>query len=329
MSLRIIRAGVFDTIQDTGRFGFQHIGVNPGGAMDRFSLQLANAILGKDLDAAAFEFHFPAPQILFEKETVICITGADFYPTINNKAIPSHHPVVVSEHSLLKFEKLQSGARTYMSVLGDLSIDKWMKSYSTNVKAGFGGFQGRTLSRYDGVGFAFTKGIDRIIKEKEFMVLPWKANEVVENRNEIDCIIGNEWNWLDQEMQGEFQDHWYQLTNDADRMGYRLAGPKLIPRIKEQLVSSPASFGTIQLLPAGQLIILMADHQTTGGYPKIAHVISAHLPTLAQKKPNDVMKFRVTNLDSAEEKIQRQQKYLNEIQIACKFRMQNLLNADM
>ena len=107
-------------------------------------------------------------------------------------------------------------------------------------------------------------------------------------------------------------------------MGYRLAGQKLESREKEQLVSSAVSFGTVQLLPGGQLIILMADHQTIGGYPRIAHVIAAHLPILAQKEPNHVMQFRLTNLDSSEAKIVKQQKYLREIQIACKFRIESL-----
>jgi antagonist of KipI len=115
------------------------------------------------------------------------------------------------------------------------------------------------------------------------------------------------------------------VTNDADRMGYKLAGQKLESKEKEQLVSSAVSFGTVQLLPGGQLIILMADHQTIGGYPRIAHVIAAHLPILAQKEPNHVMQFRLTNLESSEAKIVKQQKYLREIQIACKFRIESLI----
>ena len=329
MSLRIIRAGLLDTIQDTGRNGYQQYGINPGGAMDLYSAQLANALLGNALEAAVIELHFPAAQVLFEKDTIICIAGADFSPTVNNKPVPLHHPIAVSENSLLKFERLQSGARAYLSLYGGLKIEKWLNSYSTHLKAACGGFQGRALARYDGIDYSSTLAIHKILGDKEFLVLPWKANETVENSNEIECVIGNEWFWLSREMQEEFQGHWYQITHQSDRMGYRLAGMKLEATIGEQLVSSAVSSGTVQLLPSGQLIVLMADHQTTGGYPRIAHIISAHLPILAQKKPNDVMRFSLTDLTRAEEKLEKQQKYLLEIQIACKFRMQNLLYADL
>ncbi len=326
MSLRIIKAGLFDTIQDTGRNGFQHLGINPAGAMDRFSAQLANALLGKDLDEAVIEMHFPAGQFLFEKDAVISLTGADFSARINGKAIPLDHPVAVRENSLLQFNHPESGARCYMAVWNELSIDKWLDSYSTSQRAGAGGYQGRAFQRYDQVGFRKPLVLEKILKGKEFLVLPWKSQEAVEkNRNEIQFIIGSEWFWLEKEMQEAFQNHWYQVTNESDRMGYRLAGPVLNTSVQEQLVSTAASFGTVQLLPSGQLILLMADHQTTGGYPRIAHVISAHLPLLAQKKPNDVMRFMITDLNTAEEKMERQQKYLHEIQIASKFRMKTMI----
>lgn len=232
MSLRIIKAGLLDTIQDTGRYGYQHFGINPGGAMDRFSAQLANALLGKSLDAAVIELHFPSAQILFEKETIICITGADFVPTINNKPVSLNHPIALNENTLLKFERLQSGARTYISVLGDLIIDKWLDSYSTHLKASAGGYKGRSLARYDGIDFKSTPGLKKLLNENEFIVLPWTTNETVDNRNEIECIIGSEWHWLDKEMQEVFQNHWYQITMDADRMGYRLAGPRYFSACK-------------------------------------------------------------------------------------------------
>ena len=329
MSLRIIRTGILDTVQDTGRWGYQHLGINPGGAMDRFSACLANALLGNELHRPVFEFHFPAAQILFEEDTIICITGGDFSPTINNDPVPLHHPVVVGANSLLRFNHLVSGARAYVSVMHDLSLQEWNGSYSTNLKAGVGGLEGKPFSRYDAISFENRIALQEILKDKDFVVLPWKANETVDNRNEIEFVIGSEWHWLDREMQEEFQGHWFQITNEADRMGYRLAGCRLKANSDEQLISSAACFGTVQLLPDGQLIILMADHQTTGGYPKIAHVISAHLPILAQKKPNDVMRFVMTDLTTAEAKMERQQKYLGEIQIACKFRIENLLHADL
>lgn len=297
--------------------------------MDKFSMQLANALLGKELNLPVFEIHFPASQILFEKETIICITGADFVPKINEQDIPLHHPVAINKKSVLKFEKLQSGSRCYISFLNELKLDKWMKSYSTNLKAGTGGIGGRSLLKNDVIHFQNEWNLSGLLHERAFVVLPWKASDVVDTRNEIEFIIGSEWHWLKKEAQDMFQDQWFQITNEADRMGYQLAGQSLETKTNDQLVSSAVCFGTVQLLPSGQLIILMADHQTAGGYPRIAHVISAHLPILAQKKPNDVMRFKMTSLEEAEKKLLNQKKYLQQLQIACKFRMEEFLDAHL
>ena len=329
MSLRIIRQGVLDTVQDLGRYGHQYLGINCNGAMDKFSMQLANALLGKELNSPVFEIHFPSSQILFEKETIICISGADFLPTINDKSVPLHHPVAVSKRSILKFEKFQTGARCYIAVLNELKLDKWMNSYSTNLKSNTGGFQGRSLLKNDVILFQNGLNISNLLHEKDFVVLPWKANDVVDLRNEIEFIIGSEWHWLTKEAQEVFLEHWFQITNEADRMGYQLAGQSLEQKSKDQLVSSAVCFGTVQLLPNGQLIILMADHQTAGGYPRVAYIISAHLPVLAQKKPNDVLRFKMTSLEEAEKKTAQQKKYLHQLQIACKFRMEEFLDAHL
>jgi antagonist of KipI len=329
MSLKIIRQGVLDTIQDSGRFGYQYLGINCNGAIDKFSMQLANALLGKELNAPVIEIHFPASQILFEKETIICITGADFLPAINGQPIPLHHPIAINKRSILKFEKLQTGARCYIAILNELKLSNWMNSYSTNLKANAGGYEGRGLLKNDVILFKNGINVSNLLHERDFAVLPWKASDVVDTRNEIEFIIGSEWHWLKKDSQDLFQNQWFQITNEADRMGYQLAGQNLEVRISDQLVSSAVCFGTVQLLPNGQLIVLMADHQTAGGYPRVAYVISAHLPILAQKKPNDVIRFKMTSLEEAEKKLLNQKKYLQQLQIACKFRMEEYLNAHL
>jgi antagonist of KipI len=329
MSLKIIRQGVLDTVQDLGRYGHQHLGINCNGAMDRFSMQLANALLGKDLNAPVLEIHFPCSQILFEKEAIFCITGGDFHPTINGQPVPLHHPIAVNKKTVLRFEKLQSGARCYISFFNELKLEKWMNSYSTNLKAGAGGYKGRNLLKDDILLFNNGLNISNLLHGADFTVLPWKASDVVDTRNEIEFIIGSEWHWLAGESQEVFVEQWFQITNEADRMGFQLAAQNLKTKHSDQLVSSAVCFGTVQLLPNGQLIILMADHQTAGGYPRIAYVISAHLPILAQKKPNDVIKFKMTSLQEAEKKMHNQKKYLHQLQIACKFRIEEFLNAHL
>ena len=325
MSLRIIKPGLLDTLQDTGRYGSQHLGVNPSGTMDRYSSRLANALLGKELDRAVIEMHYPAAQLYFDAPTIIAICGADFTPVVNGQPIPLHHAIAVNKNSLLQFKGMKSGSRCYLSVLQEIGGEPWLNSASTNLQAGLGGYNGRSLQRYDELRFEEIPGIERMLGRKEQMILPWTAMDVIEIRNEVQFIIGSEWHWLSRQAQTTFQQHFFQITNYADRMGFQLAGPELELSAREQLVSSAVSFGTIQILPGGQLMILMADHQTTGGYPRIAHIISAHLPLVAQKLPNDYLQFHMTDLTTAEEKNVRQKKYLHEIQIACKFRVEELV----
>ncbi|HEU4471010.1 MAG TPA: biotin-dependent carboxyltransferase family protein [Flavisolibacter sp.] len=322
MSLRITRTGLLDTVQDGGRMGYQHLGIGPGGPMDRFSARLANALLGKPLDSPVIELHFPAATLLFEKPAIICLCGADFMPCINGEPVPMHHPIVVNSQAVLSFEKKLQGTRVYLALLAPLVLESWLGSYSTSIIAGTSGW----LKKDDSLYWEEISLPAKCLQQK-FTVLPWKTNDTVDWRNEVEFIMGSEWHWLSPAAKEQFQHGFFQLTKDSDRMGFRMAGQKLEtgPEI-ETLVSSAVSFGTVQLLPDGQLIVLMADHQTTGGYPRIAHVISAHLPILAQKGPSDIVQFRMTSLEAAEQKLLKQQKYLEQLQIACKFRIENLLH---
>ena len=326
MSLQIIKAGILDTIQDQGRFGYQHLGINPGGAMDRFSAQIANSLLGKELNAAVIEMHFPAAKILFDKETIICITGADFTPKINKKNIPLHQPVLVNKNTELRFEKKISGARCYLSLLPDIAMDKWLNSYSTNLVAQAGGYQGRALQKGDKLNFKNNAEFKNSLNQKDFLKLPWRATEIIQSKKEIRFIKGNEWEWLTENAKEIFAKSNYKILNNSNRMGYRLQGNALNVQEDKQLISSGVTFGTIQLLPDGQVIILMADHQTTGGYPRVGHVISADLPSLAQCNPGDEINFIEAEIAAAEELFIQQQRNLLQMQTASKFKIEKYVS---
>lgn len=325
MSLTIIKAGVLDTIQDTGRYGFQGVGINPGGAMDRFSACLANCLLGKSLEQPLIEMHFPAATIQFNKAAAICITGADFTPAIDHQPVSVHQPIVVNKGALLEFKKVKSGARCYLAVLQDLHLQEWLGSFSTNIKAKAGGLDGRALKNGDVIDFNDLEGTAGYLKGKNMKVLPWFVlpNSATAT-GKLEVIEAKEWGWLTEESKQLFIRNSFTISNVADRMGYRLKGNKLEIKKQKQLVSSGVSFGTIQLLPNGQLIILLADHQTTGGYPRIANITSAHLPTIAQMKPNDPLFFSVTDVHSAEQKLIQQHNYLLSVQYASSFKMKHL-----
>jgi antagonist of KipI len=326
MSLNVIKAGLFDTIQDTGRTGAGHLGINPSGAMDPYAARMANALIGKELNEAVLEMHYPAPHLLFREPSLICLTGADFKPVLENRDLPLNHPVLVPKGAILHFEKLVSGARCYLSTWQGFDLKKWMDSYSTNTKAGAGGWSGRTLQTGDQLPLnrSFLPGC---LQVKEPHILPWTAApDKEEAEGQLAFIPGREWNWLTPESQEAFLSTDFQITPEADRMGYRLSGPVLTVSHQEQLVSSAVGFGTIQLLPSGQPVVLMADHQTTGGYPRIGHLISAHLSRLAQKKTYEQVRFYIADMALAQKTQMEKHKNLRLLQYACKMKMEKLLH---
>ncbi|MBC7950030.1 MAG: biotin-dependent carboxyltransferase family protein [Chitinophagaceae bacterium] len=331
MNLRIIKAGVQDTIQDMGRHGWQHLGINTGGAMDKLSARLANILVGNELDEAVIELHFPAGAFFFEQPSLIALSGADFSATINGEEIPPLRPIIVSKYSILQFHRVERGARAYLAVHGGLDVPTWLNSRSTHLKAGVGGFAGRALQKDDEIGFRTPVDLCPLLGKREFDILPWKTDNVWKDdmrAKEILVLPGNEWDRLTDPSKEMFFDRAFLISNHSDRMGYRLKSEQLSTHTQEEVVSSAVSFGTVQLLPDGQLIVLMADHQTTGGYPRVAHVISVHHSRLAQMKPGDLFIFRFTDLDTAHDLLVKQQQHLLQLQTACKFKLEQLIHVN-
>lgn len=340
MSLQIIKAGILDTIQDGGRHGFQHLGINPTGAMDQYAMQVANALVGNRLDEAVIEMHFPASAFLFGYPSLIALSGADFSATINGDAVLQLHPIRVNKNDVLQFHRPVQGARTYLAIAGGMHIKKWLGSQSTHLKAKTGGYQGRNLHKGDEI--LFRQSFPATPAKSEFVVLPWKADmnclpaetsvfvnttsggfvkARIDDTNELLVLPGNEWDRLTTESKENFLMTSFVITQQSDRMGYRLNNIPLPVMTNEEVVSSAVSFGTVQLLPDGKLIILVADHQTTGGYPRVAHVISAHQSRLAQLKAGDKLHFRFTDKQTAEELWIKQQQHLLQLKNACTFRL--------
>ncbi|HMU46567.1 MAG TPA: biotin-dependent carboxyltransferase family protein [Chitinophagaceae bacterium] len=331
MSLRIIKAGVMDTIQDAGRYGFRHLGINPAGSMDQYAMRIANILVGNKPGEPVIELHFPASAIFFEQPALIAITGGDFTPTVNAENIPLLQPVLINRFGILQFEGMRSGSRAYVAIRGGLKISKWLNSYSTHLRAIAGGFNGRILAKDDEIGISqLDESYIRAIEKKEFLVFPWKADNKNDQSasNEILILPGNEWDLLTNESKDKFLGQTYTITANSDRMGYRLDSKELLSVLSNQdMISSAVSFGTVQLLPDGKLIVLMADHQATGGYPKLAHVISAHHSRLAQMKAGDRFNFSITDLQDAEDMFIAQQQHLIQLENGCRYRLEQFLKS--
>ena len=329
MSLKIIKAGIADSIQDAGRFGFQHLGINPGGTADSIAATVANALVGNESDAAILEQHYPASSIHFTENTCIAISGADFGAAIEAVLLPLNTPIIIKKNAVLVFgKKSEWGCRSYLSAHGGFDVPKWLNSFSTNTHAKAGGFKGRNLKKDDLLNNTDTKTAEdynRLLKERNFFAFPWytAVDNFYRNGNTIRIIKGHEFERLTSESKNELLSGNYTIGTQSNRMGYRMQGATLNVTDTQQLLSTAISCGTVQLLPDGQMIILMTDHQTTGGYPRIAHVIAADLPTLAQKNVRQTIQFSLISHEEAEEIYLRQQKYLKQIAEICRITFKN------
>lgn len=318
--LTVEKAGWLDTVQDLGRFGQQRLGINPCGAMDGYALQLANILIGNLPGEAGLELHFPASVFKVEHPLLIALAGADFDARLNGESIPLLHPVKVLENDILHFAALKNGYRCYMAVEGGFHLSAGGYSASTHLKAGYGGLEGRALQKGD-----VLKSSDEADSSRSRGVLNWTIDPCYEETiKEVRFIPGHEWNRLTNSQQQIFVSQTYRLDNRSDRMGCRLAGDPLIFSTSEELVSAAVSFGTIQLLPDGSPIVLMADHQTTGGYPRIGHVIHADLSKMAQSRPGDAIQFKQVTQKEAESSFIRQQEYILHLSKVCRLKLSGI-----
>jgi antagonist of KipI len=318
MSIVCLTKNLLATVQDLGRNKFRRFGINQNGAMDKAAVRIINILLGNDENEGVLEMHFPAPQILFEKSAIIALGGADFGAEINGKKIENWRPVLVEKKSVLSIPVKISGNRIYLSVKGGFRIDKWLGSVSTNLKAKVGGFEnGKSWQKGDRLffnDFISSSAVIPSIKVSKSLIPHYSAFPTVR------VIAGAEFEKLTEETKKNFTSQSFAIRHESDRMGFRLNGESLGLAEKFELISSAVSFGTVQLLPDGQLIILMADHQTTGGYPRIAHIISRDLPLAAQLGANDKLNFQPVTIYEAESLMMDFERDLNFLKIACQFR---------
>ncbi|MEQ1924019.1 MAG: biotin-dependent carboxyltransferase family protein, partial [Pyrinomonadaceae bacterium] len=261
MSILINKSGILTTIQDLGRVGYRQLGINPGGAMDRTAARLINILLGNDENDAVVEMHFPAAEIVFERNAIFANGGADFLAELDGEPIANWQPYFAQKGSTLRFTKKVSGNRAYLAVSGGFKIKEWLGSSSTNLAAKIGGIDGRPLVTGDQIPFRTqikTRPHIRRCHISSSLIPFYRPFPTVR------VIVGAEFLLLSEPSRGLFFVHDFVVSPNSNRMGFRLKGEPVELTEPFELLSSAASFGTIQLLPDGQLIVLMADHQTSG-----------------------------------------------------------------
>ena len=312
MSITILNPGLLTTVQDFGRIGYQQFGVPVSGVVDPRAMSIANILVDNPEDEAVLECTMLDPQIRFNAPNAIAITGGDLGPTIDNQPIPNYAAIRVEAGQVLRFAGLRSGCRAYIAFAGGLDIAPVMGSRSTYMKAKIGGVEGRKLQKDDVIKFRKPnpdlRGLNIRHISPEFVPrLEYKLRVVLGPQDDMFTEHGIE----------TFLSESYVVTPEFDRMGCRLDG-EIIEHKGESgdIISDGIAFGAIQVPTAGKPIIMLSDRQTTGGYTKIANVISADFRILAQLKAGDRVRFAQVSVAAAQDALLTQRAALKTLRTA-------------
>lgn len=295
MSIKITNPGPLSTFQDFGRTGYQKQGFPVNGAMDQDAMILANCLTNNPAGEAVIEMTIAGITAIFEETCVISLTGADCTPLINNKPIPMNTAVVIQKGQILRCPMAVNGCRSYLAVSGGFGLPLIMGSASTNLKCGIGGLQGRKLEKGDLIPLKKPCPSLSHMERRTLPYVPYLKELTVR------AVFGPQDDAFTEEGITLFQTQAFKVRPDSDRMGMRLDGPSLPCKKSYDIISDGIAAGSIQVTASGQPIILLSDRQTTGGYAKIAAVITADLPMLAQARPGDTLHFALISIETAQQ----------------------------
>jgi antagonist of KipI len=300
MTAIVTRAGFLTSVQDLGRVGFRQFGVSTSGALDSFALRVANLLVGNDEGAAGLEITLGGLQLQFEDERIVAWCGGEFDVQIGSRVLPAGHVAHLHAGDELKFGHAQIGCRCWLAISGGIDVPIVLGSHSTDLRANFGGLEGRALHDGDQLSLgefrrhetAATAGISS-------WTAPHDWASPASGHPSLRFIRGVDWSRFDDVTIQRFTNHEFSVSPDSDRMGVRLDGPELKRLDETDLISEAVAPGTIQVPPSGKPILLLGDCQTIGGYPKIAHVITVDLGVAAQLRAGDRVRFSEVSLQDA------------------------------
>lgn len=285
--LKVLAPGILTTIQDAGRWGYQHYGVPVSGAMDLPALRAANQLVHNPADEAALEIRSP---IVLESDAphLLALTGTAARLEINGRALPLRMSIFARAGATIEITPQRAGGWIYLAIHGGIDVPRVLGSKSTYLRGKFGGLDGRALAAGDEIRIGAPRLNDLVAAAGHRIA----AREI---RADIRIVLGPHADWFTADALAALTREAYSVSETADRMGYRLCGVPLARRRTHELLSCGVPLGAIQVPPDGQPIVLMADHQTTGGYPIIATVVSDDLAHLAQRAPGEHLTFRAVN----------------------------------
>ncbi|WNR43628.1 5-oxoprolinase subunit C family protein [Paenibacillus roseipurpureus] len=319
MSFEVIKPGILSTLQDRGRYGHRKHGVIVSGPVDSWAHRAANVLVGNGRDAATLEMTLQGPHLVAQRDMQIAICGADMDVQMDGTPVPLWRPVFIPCGSQLRFHYAREGCRAYLAVRGGFQGEAVLGSQSTYLRAGIGGLAGRALRAGDWLGvkegyapfppanFPLTRREERFLYGR---VLPPLVSTIIRPGYRANPVIrmirGREASLFSTKSWSHVLSQPYHVSTQSDRMGYRLLGEQpleLGDGASYEMISEAVTAGTLQVPSSGQPILLLADCQTTGGYPRIGHVIATDLPLVAQVKPGGTLYFQEVTHKEAQEQL--------------------------
>ena len=294
-TIQVKQPGLLTTIQDLGRWGFGRFGMPVAGVMDEHATRLLNILLSNADNAPVLEMTLMGPNLVFDGDISFAIGGANLQPRLNGQAIELWTFQQAQAGDELRFAGPVNGCRAYLAVEGGFEVEQIMGSASTYLRGKLGGHAGRALQKGD----MLTCGVRPSVSQRPGISIPQESRP--EYRNSIRVILGPQDDAFTAQGLDTFFSSEYRVSNEADRMGYRLEGPKIEHKDSADIISDGIALGAIQVPAHGRPIIMLADRQTTGGYTKIANVISVDIPSIAQLKPGDSLTFEEVSIGFAQQ----------------------------
>ena len=282
------------TVQDSGRWGLQARGVPVGGPMDGVSHRLANALVRNPPTAAGLEITLLGPELEFDDERVVAVAGAQFDLLLDGRTMPSNAPFIVSAGARLRFGARRIGSRAYIAISGGIAVPPTLGSRATHLISAMGGVGGRALAAGDVLPLGEPTDVYGSVSMPQAAVVP-----LPDRHARVRVLPGPQTEYFSTDALDVLQSAVYVIAPNSDRMGFRLEGPPLAHSRGADIISDATPLGVLQVPASGQPILLMADRQTAGGYPKIATVISADIPVAGQLGPGDTIAFVVCTMRDA------------------------------
>ena len=291
MSIYVLQGGLQSTVQDLGRNGYAHYGISASGAADAVSLRIGNLLVGNPEDYSGLEMTLIGGEYQFNKEAFIALSGSEFHVNLDGEPFPFQQGVYIRKGQILHIGGTKKGARCYLCVRGGFDIPKYLSGVTTHIMSGLGGFKGRSIEKGDELKIGSMKKVSQPIVIKE-------SHEI--NSSIIRISRGLQYYLYDENAWSSFISQSYTVSEKSRRMGVRLKGNPIQSNKENEILTEGIPLGAIQVPGGGDPIISFVEHQTTGGYPKIANVITADLCKVGQLKPGDSFTFQLVSIEEAE-----------------------------